>query len=90
MMSDPFIFATQATQVFYSDVPNKPGWKVVLHKEACAKREVAENADAFITTSVETAGLTAPAQIPPPPNTASLVGAIQLSPQEQLLAMAAY
>jgi hypothetical protein len=89
-MSDPFIFAAQATQVFYSDVPNKPGWKVVLRKEARAKREVAENADAFITTSVETAGLTAPAQIPPPPNTASLVGAIQLSPQEQLLTMAAY
>jgi hypothetical protein len=90
MMSDPFIFAAQATQVFYSDVSNKPGWKVVLRKEARAKREVAENADAFITTSVETACLTAPAQIPPPPNTASLVGAIQLSPQEQLLAMAAY
>jgi hypothetical protein len=89
-MSDPFIFAAQATQVFYSDVPNKPGWKVVLRKEARAKREVAENADAFITTSVETAGLTTPTQIPPPPNTASLVGAIQLSPQEQLLAMAAY
>jgi hypothetical protein len=89
-MSDPFIFAAQATQVFYSDVPNKSGWKVVLRKEARAKREVAENADAFITTSVETTGLTAPAQIPPPPNTASLVGAIQLSPQEQLLAMAAY
>jgi hypothetical protein len=90
MMSDPFIFAAQATQVFYSDFPNKPGWKVVLRKEARAKREVAENADASITTSVETAGLTTPAQIPPPPNTASLVGAIQLSPQEQLLTMAAY
>jgi hypothetical protein len=24
-MSDPFIFAAQATQVFYSGVPNKPG-----------------------------------------------------------------
>jgi hypothetical protein len=51
---------------------------------------VAENVDAFITTSVETAGLTAPAQIPPPPNTASVVWTIQLSLQEQLLAMAAY
>jgi hypothetical protein len=29
-MSDPFIFPSQAIQGFYSDVPNKPGWKVVL------------------------------------------------------------
>jgi hypothetical protein len=95
-MSDPFIFATHATQVFYSDVPNKPGWKVVLRKEARtkrevrAKKEVAENTDAFITTSVEPTNLTARADIPPPPNQASLVGAIQLTPQEQLLAMAAF
>jgi hypothetical protein len=59
-MSNPFIFAAQATQVFYSDDPHKLGWKVVLRKEAQAKREVAENADAFKTTSVETRGLTAP------------------------------
>jgi hypothetical protein len=39
---------------------------------------------------METAGLTAPAQIPLLPNRASLVGTIQLSPQEQLLEMAAY
>jgi hypothetical protein len=89
-MSDPFIFAAQATQVFYSDVHDKPGWKVVLRKEARGKREVAENTNAFITTSVESAGLTARPDIPPPPNQASLVGAIQLIPQEQLLAMAAF
>ena len=75
-MSHPFIFVAQATQVFYSDVPNKPGWKVVLRKKARTKREVAKNVDAFITMSIESAGLTTPAQIPPPPNTASLVGAI--------------
>jgi hypothetical protein len=89
-MSDPFIFAVQATQVFYSDIPNKLGWKVVLRKEARAKREVAENVDAFITTSIESTGLTTRVDIPPPPNQASLVGAIQLTPQEQLLAMAAF
>jgi hypothetical protein len=89
-MSDPFIFAAQATQVFYSDDPQKPGWKVVLRKEPRAKRQVAENADAFITTSVETPGLTAPTQIPPPPTTPSLLGAIQFSPEDQVLEMAAY
>jgi hypothetical protein len=89
-MSNPFIFAAHATQVFYSYFSNKPEWKVVLLKEARAKREVAENADAFITTSVESVGLTTRADIPLPPNQASLVGAIQLTPQEQLLAMAAF
>jgi hypothetical protein len=89
-MSDPFIFAAQATQVFYSNIPNKPGWKVVLCKEARAKKEVAENADAFITTSAESARLTTPIHILAPPNRASLVGVIQLSPEDQLLAMAAY
>jgi hypothetical protein len=38
MMSDPFIFAAQATQVFYSDVPNKPGWKLFYVKKH-AQRE---------------------------------------------------
>jgi hypothetical protein len=89
-LSDPFIFASQTTQVFYSDVPNKPGWKVVLRKEARARREVLENADVFITTSVESTGLTAPNRIPPPPTMACLVGAIQLTAQEQVLAMAPY
>jgi hypothetical protein len=51
-----------------------------LRKEARGKREVAKNTDAFITTSVESGGLTARPDIPPPPNQASLVGAIQLTP----------
>jgi len=33
-MSDPFIFPSQATQVFFSNDFRKPGWKVVLRKEA--------------------------------------------------------
>jgi hypothetical protein len=89
-LSDPFIFASQTTQVFYSDIPNKPGWKVVLRKEARARREVLENADVFITTLVESTGLTTPNRIPPPPTMACLVGAIQLTAQEQVLAMAPY
>jgi hypothetical protein len=39
-MSDPFIFSSQATQVFFPDDKEKPGWKVVLHKEARVRREV--------------------------------------------------
>jgi hypothetical protein len=77
-MADPFIFPGQATQVFYSDVPSKPGWKVILRKEMRAQRQVADNADVFITTSVESRGLTPPEEVPPPPTIASLVGAIEL------------
>jgi hypothetical protein len=82
-LSDPFIFASQTTQVFYSDVPNKPGWKVILRKEARARREILEHADVFMTTLVDSSSLTTPDQIPPLPNMASLVGAIQLSVQDQ-------
>jgi hypothetical protein len=89
-LSYSFIFVGQATQIFYLDVPNKPGWKVVLRKKACAKREIAVNADVFITTSIERTSLTAPKQIPLPPSRDSLVGTIQLSVQDQLLPMAAY
>jgi hypothetical protein len=89
-MSDSFIFPSQATQVFYSSIPNKPGWKVVLRKEVRAQRQVADNSNVFITTSCEATGLCAPEQVPPPPSIAFLVGAIELSAEDQLLASAAY
>ena len=89
-MSEPFIFPSQATQVFFSDVPTKPGWKVVLQKEARAKREVLDTSDVFISTTVETRGLTAPQSIPTPPQVASLIGAQELSEEENLLAHATY
>jgi hypothetical protein len=89
-MSDPFIFPNQGIQVFFLDDPEKAGWKVVLHKEPRAKREVVDTSDVFITTSVETSGLTAPAHIPEPPLVASLDGAITPSVEEHLLASARY
>jgi hypothetical protein len=89
-MSDPFIFSSQATQVFFSDDRQKSGWKVVLRKEASTRREVVQTADVFITTSVESMGLIAPDEVPPPPNTASLLGAIELFAEDHLLAAATY
>jgi hypothetical protein len=56
-MADPFIFPTQATQVFFSDDQKKPGWKVVLRKEARSKRKVVDTADIFITITSEASGL---------------------------------
>ena len=89
-MLEPFIFSSQATQVFFSDVPSKPGWKVVLQKEARAKREVVDTSNVFITTTKETPGLTAPRVRVRPPETPSLVGAVELSVQDNLLAHAQY
>jgi hypothetical protein len=89
-MSDPFIFSNQATQVFFSDDRNKPGWKVVLRKEACARREVLHLADTFITTTVEATGLTAPDEVLALLHAPSLVGAIKLSVEDNLLAHARY
>jgi hypothetical protein len=63
-MADPFIFPTQATQVFFSDDQKKPGWKVVLRKEARSKREVVNTADVFITTTSEASGLIVPTEVP--------------------------
>ena len=89
-LAEPFIFPTQATQVFYSADIRKDGWKVVLRSEARARREVVDTADIFIATSADSAGLTAPAQVPPLPQTPSLVGAIELSTKDHVLATATF
>jgi archaeosine-15-forming tRNA-guanine transglycosylase len=77
--SDAFIFPSQATQVFFSEDVKKPGWKVVLWKEARPMREVIDTADVFITTTVESRGLVAPETVSRPPESTSLLGAIELS-----------
>ena len=89
-MSEPFIFPSQATQVFFSNDMRKPGWKVVLRKEARSKREEQDTSDVFITTSLEVEGMSAPERVPPPPSNVSLVGAIELSDKDNLLAIAKF
>lgn len=89
-MSEPFIFPSQATQVFFSDARDKPGWKVVLQKEARARREVVDTTDVFITTRVEPSGLVAPDEFPRVPVAPSLIGAIELSAEDNVLACARY
>ena len=89
-LADPFIFPSQATQMFFSDVVEKPGWKVVLRKEARAKCEVLESADPFISTTVESTGLSNSEQLPLSTRTVNLVGAIELSAEDNLLAHEAY
>ena len=78
-MSEPFIFPSQATQLFFSNDLTKPSWKVVLRKEAKSKREEQDTTNVFITTTVEIQGMSAPERVPPPPSTPCLVGAIELT-----------
>jgi hypothetical protein len=89
-LANPFIFPSHATQVFFSDDLLKPGWKVVLRKEAHSKREVVNIADVFITTTSEASGLIVPTEVPAHPTTQSLVGAIELSVEDNLLASTTY
>jgi hypothetical protein len=63
---------------------------VVLQKEACSKREVVNTADVFITTTSEASGFTVPTKVPAHPPTQSLVEAIELSAEDNLLATATY
>jgi hypothetical protein len=76
--------------VFFSDDLHKPGWKVVLRKEVRSKREVVNTANVFLTTTSEAFGLTVPTEVPAHPTTQSLVGAIELSTEDNLLASATY
>jgi hypothetical protein len=64
------------TQVFFLKNFKKPGWKVVLRKEAHFKKEVANVEDVFITITIDPCGLNAPMGLPPPPTTTSLIGVI--------------
>ena len=89
-MLDPFIFPSQATQVFFSNVVGRPGWRVVLRKEARARREVVDTVDAFISTRVESTGLRAPNTFPDTTQVVNLVGAIEPTDEENLLAHGGY
>jgi hypothetical protein len=87
-MAEPFIFPSQATQVFFSDVEVRPGWKVVLQKEARSRKEVVDTSNIFITTTVEASGLVALEELSTSSQTASPDGAIELSARDHLLAAA--
>jgi hypothetical protein len=90
MTFETFIFPSQVMQVFFFDDLKKLGWKVVLQKEARSRKEVADLEDVFITTTMEPGGLSVPRGLSPPPSTPSLVGSIELSKQDNLLACAQF
>jgi len=90
LMAKPFIFPFQVTQVFFFDDLRKPGWKVILKKEARSRREIVDIENVFIITTIEVSGLTTPTRLPTPPNTTSLIGAIEFSKKNNLLTTARF
>lgn len=74
----------------FSDDPWRAEWKVVLSSIPRARWEVVDTSDVFIMTTVETGGLIAQAKVPTPPRVPSLIGAIELSEADHLLASAKY
>ena len=89
-MEEPFIFSSQAINIFFSNVEGRPGWKVVLQKKAQSRREVVDTSDVFITTTIEASGLIASEDVSTPLLTVTLDRAIKLSTKEHLLATAKF
>lgn len=62
----------------------------MLRKEARSRREVFGIKDVFIMTTLQTNGSNALITLPPPANNVSLIGAIELSNQNQFLTCAKF
>ncbi len=78
MTFELFIFPSQVTQVFLRKNLKKLSWKAVLWKEAHFKKEVGDVENVFITTTMESGGLSVLMGLPSPPSIPSLIGAIEL------------
>lgn len=89
-MSKPFIFPSQATQVFWLEEVDKPCWKVVLAKEARARSHEQNTTDVFITTNAQADGMHIADRVNPSPTNVSLVGAIEFSNSDNLLVLAKF
>lgn len=89
-MSEPFIFPNQATQVFWSEEVDKPRWKVMLAKEACARRHEQRTTNVFIIADTQADAMHIEDRVNPSPTSVSLVGAIELLDANNLLALAKF
>jgi hypothetical protein len=82
---EPYIFPTQAQQVFFLHEEQNPYLKAVVHKKPCSSRITM---DSFSSSSGIDDGvpwLNTPKTHPPMPQETSLVGAKELSAKELVL-----
>jgi hypothetical protein len=84
-VDEPFVFLAQVQQVFYAYDPNMLGWKVVLHKEPRSKCIYVSDSDE-VTMLDNLIGVDVPLEFPEVPRNMALVGAIELTGVDAILA----
>jgi hypothetical protein len=85
-VTESFVFPSQVQQVFYVDEPNTLWWKVVLHKEARSECIIVENSEEIAIPIDNVIGIEVPLIIPEVLSNITLVGAIELTGTEVILA----
>jgi hypothetical protein len=85
-VDEPYVFPAQVQQVFYANDPNMPRWKVVLHKEPRSKHILVFDSDE-VTTLDNLIGVYVLLEIPKVPKNMALVGAIELTGADAILAV---
>ncbi len=84
-VDEPFVFPAQVQHVFHVDDPNMRGWKVVLHKEPRSKRRYVSDSDE-VTMLDNLIGVDVPLEFPEVPRNMALVGVIELTGADAILA----
>jgi hypothetical protein len=86
-VTKPFVFPSQVQQVFYVDELRSLCWKVVLHKEVRSKRIVGKNSEEINIPIDNVIGTEVPLIILEVLSNSALVGAIELTRNEAILAV---
>ncbi len=85
-IDEPYVFPAQVQQVFYAHEPSTPWWKIVLHKEPRSKQVVVENSEEINIPVDNVIDTEVPLHIPEAPSDSTLVGAIELTGADVILA----
>jgi len=86
-IDEPYVFLVQVQQVFYAYEPSTPWWKMVLHKEPRSKLVVVENSEKINIHVDNVIDTEAPIQILEASSDTTLVGAIELTGADAILAV---
>jgi hypothetical protein len=86
-VDEPYVFLAKMQQVFFYEEPNQPDWKVVLHKEPRLRQVVLETTNETIVVLDNKIRTKVPLELLDPPSNMALVGAIELSGDDAILAV---
>jgi hypothetical protein len=82
---EPFVFPSQAQQVFYADDRHNPWWKVILHAKPQSRRVFFDTYGEYISTNEDGNALDAPYTMLDAPTIPNKIGAVLLSRAESFL-----